>query len=80
MTREGASTSKKVEIMMEARKENKRPTYPEDKTFDQLKYERRVNLIQKLEPTGSYRISISNNIGVNPNFEAVDHLGFFDPT
>lgn len=80
MTKEGASTSKKVEIMMEARKENKPVRYPDDKPFNMLSYKRRVSVITHLDPTGNYRISISNKIGRNPNFETVEHLTFFDPT
>ncbi len=80
MTKEGASTSKKVQIMMEAREKGVSPEYPSDKDFNTLRYTEKVRMISKLQPTGNYRISISNDIGTNPLFETVNHLSFFDPT
>ncbi len=80
MTKEGASTTEKVRIMMEARKENKSPHYPKDQTFANIHYKQRVDVIDNLQPTGKYRITITNNIGSNPYFEMVEHLSFFDPT
>ncbi len=80
MTKEGASTKEKVRIMMEARKENKSPDYPKDKSFIDIRYKHRVNIIKNLQPTGNYCLTISNNIGTNPYFEMVEQLTFFDPT
>ena len=80
MTKEGASTTEKMKLMMEARKSSTSPKYPADKSFYNIPYIERVKVIKNLEPTGSYRITITNNIGSNPTFEIVDNLIFFDPS
>jgi len=80
MTLEEASTTQKVQIMMDARKKFESPNYPPDKRFDELDYDRRIQVIKNLEPNGPYRITISNNIGSNPYFESVEELTFFDPS
>ena len=80
MTKEGASTTVKMQIMMEARKTFASPHYPQDKTFDELPYSERVEAIKNLAPTGNYWVTITSNIGSNPRFEIVDSLTFFDPS
>ena len=80
MIKEGASTAEKIRIMLEARESRLSPQYPSDQSFDQLPYEERVKTIKSLEPMGSYRIEIINNIGRNPFFERVEKLNFFDPS
>lgn len=80
MTKEGASTTQKMQIMMKARENFASPQYPQDKAFDELPYSERVEAIKNLVPTGNYRITVTNNIGSNPHFEIVEHLTFFDPS
>ena len=80
MTREGASTTLKMQIMMKARESFASPQYPEDKAFDKISYNDRIQVIKNLEPTGNYRITITNKIGNNPHFEEVESLTFFDPS
>ena len=80
MTKEGASTTEKMMMMMKAREDSKSPEYPPDKSFDKISYEDRVEVIKNLVPTGVYRITITNSIGDNPFFERVESLTFFNPS
>lgn len=80
MTKEGASTTEKMRLMMQAREEFKSPEYPPEKSFDKISYQEKVEVIKSLEPEGKYRITITNNIGLNPFFETVENLTFFDPS
>ena len=80
MILEGASTTRKMQIMLEARQTFKNAEYPPDKRFDQISYDIRLKVIESLQPSGHYRITITNNIGDNPYFEKVEKLTFFDPS
>lgn len=79
MSVEMASTSEKLRIMMEARKSNSIPTYPQDKTLSQLTPEDKLKILKNLDPYGNWRISIQNGIGNDLRFEAVVHLNFHRP-
>lgn len=78
--KEGASTTDKVRIMLESRKNNKSPTYPSDKTFCDLQLDEKKYLISKLEPEGEWKIEISNTIGADSRFEEIKSLRFFNPS
>ena len=80
MTLETASTTEKMRIMMAARDCFATPMYPQDQQFDQIAFDKKVDVITKLQPDGPYRITITNNIGTNPRFEMVERLTFFDPS
>lgn len=80
MVLEGASTTRKMQIMMDARQALKAAEYPPDQAFSAIKYERCWDVIQKLDPDGPYRITIITEIGTNPRFEEVEKLIFFDPS
>ena len=80
MTKEEASTTEKVNIMMEAREKSISPEYPPDKSFDEIPYSARTEVIKNLSPTGSYRISMISDIVSSPFFETVKKLTFFDPS
>lgn len=76
---EMASTSQKIEIMMQARANSIKPDYPSDKNLEALLYEERLAVIRQLNPRGKYRVTMSNDIRSNPRFEMVTRLTFFDP-
>ena len=73
---EGASSTRKMQIMMEARQNGTHPSYPHDKLFEHLSYDERVQIIKDLEPDGFYRITTPVDINSNPYFE-VKRLIFF---
>lgn len=79
MSVEGASTSKKVEIMREARRLGQTTEYPPDQDFSELPHETKAGIIKSLDPKGFWRISITNDIGDNPRFEKVVRIHFYDP-
>lgn len=80
MILEGASTTEKIKLLLEARENLKNPEYPPDRTFDQILYSDRLRVIENLQPSGQYRVTITNHIGANPFFEEITKLTFFNPS
>lgn len=77
MSVEALSTTEKMQRMIEARKRNTAPLYPQDKLLSTLSLDQKRQLLQNLDPTGPWRISIQNSIGENPRFEKITRLDFY---
>lgn len=73
------STSAKMRVLMERRKGVITQLKP-NKSFQELSLEEKKNLIDDLEPKGSWRLEIVNGIGESPHFEKVKKITFFDPS
>lgn len=80
MTKESTSTMEKLRMIREARNNFVVPQYTQDLPFTQIHYSERVNIIQNLQPTGSYRISMTNNIDPYQIYEKVERLVFVNPS
>lgn len=78
MSRERASTSEKVRIMLEARKTFNSPQYPPNQPFNEMTYDEKSTTIKQLKD--KYRISITNSITDNPYHETIKKLVLFDPS
>ena len=79
ITKEGASTSEKVSLMVKATEKGVPYTLPPDITFASLSLQEKTTLIQQLQPNGVWSLGVSTYIGDNLYHETVTRLHFFNP-
>lgn len=75
---DGCSMNTKIDILRRAREEEKEHVFPKIKSFSDIPYTERVNIVTSAEASGSYKMQMRRaDILTCTQWETIDHILFY---